>query len=58
MRELKYFLLCVIGVVVFCTALYGFYWAAKKGSYTFFYEDMVIETIKETVTTECIKQSL
>jgi len=35
--------------------IYGGYWAAKTTSYTLFYEDMVIDTIQETVKPEALK---
>lgn len=35
--------------------IYGGYWIAKNVSYFVFYEDMVIETIKETIKPEYLK---
>jgi len=36
----------IIGLTLFT---YGTFWVAKNVSYYFFYEDLVIETIKEEV---------
>ncbi|MES0340714.1 MAG: hypothetical protein ABUK08_00200 [Candidatus Humimicrobiaceae bacterium] len=42
-------IVCIIAV------MYGAYWLAKNVSYTFFYKDMVIETIQETVKQSSLK---
>ena len=38
-------------IVVYALVIYGIYWVFKNVSYWFFYEDMVIETVKEMVRT-------
>ena len=46
------------GILIFvavCFLIYGGYWLAKHGSYFFFYEDMVQETIREMVKPEHLK---
>jgi hypothetical protein len=50
MRGLSYF----AGIVLFCAVFYGCYWVAKTLSYAVFYEDMVVETVQETVKPECL----
>lgn len=42
-------------VVVVCFFVWGVYWVAKSFSYWLFYEDMVIDTIKETVQQQYLK---
>jgi len=44
--------LAVIGIACF---IVGAFWLAKNGSYFFFYEDMVKETIQELVKPEYLK---
>jgi len=39
----------VVGVGLIVALIYGAYWLAKTVSYAVFYEDMVIETIRNTV---------
>ena len=46
MKEVLGIIAMVIGVVGF---IYGMYWLMKTGSYFFFYEGMVQETIREMV---------
>lgn len=48
MRALGYLAI----IVSICLFVYGCYWVAKTTSYKIFYEDMVIETIRETVKPE------
>lgn len=48
---IKVILVLFLGAVL----IYGGYWVAKNVSYWFFYEDMVIQTIKETVKPEYFK---
>jgi len=49
-------LMIVIGsILVTIFFLYGAYYVAKNISYSLFYEDMVIETIKELVKKEGLK---
>ena len=38
-----------------CGIIYGCYWLAKTGSYAFFYEDMVVKTITQTVKPEYLQ---
>jgi len=46
----------VIGIIVIILAFaYGCYWVGKSLSYSIFYEDMVVQTIRETVKPECLK---
>lgn len=39
----------LIPVVVSCMVIYLVFWVFKSGSYFFFYEDMVQDTIREMV---------
>ena len=43
------------GISLMCIFTYGCYWLAKTGSYSFFYEDMVIKTITQTVKPEYLQ---
>lgn len=52
MRDL---MLWVFGIVFTVLVLYGMYWIFKNGSYFFFYEEMVQETIREMVRQEALK---
>lgn len=51
----KGFFAFIFGLTFFCAVTYGMYWVFKTVSYEIFYEDMVIETIKEQVKPEYIK---
>jgi hypothetical protein len=42
-------------ILFICLNIYGCYWVAKTGSYFFFYEGMVKETIQEMVKPEALK---
>lgn len=53
---MKQVFLFVGGIILFCIAVYGMYWLAKTGSYFFFYESMVQETIREMVKPEYLNQ--
>ena len=44
-----------IPVLLWCLAIYAMYWFFKTGSYWFFYEDMVMDTIREMVKPEHLK---
>lgn len=46
MRDL---ILGLVGFFALIALIYGGYWVGKNVSYWVFYEDMVIETIKEQV---------
>ncbi len=46
----------VVSVLLFVCVLAGGYWVAKNVSYAVFYEDMVIETIRQTVKPEYLKE--
>ncbi len=39
----------IAGLILIIAFIYGMYWIAKTVSYSIFYEDMVIETIRDTV---------
>lgn len=52
MKEILRFLMIAI---LICFFIYCMYWLAKNGSYFFFYEDMVKETIKEMVKPEYLR---
>jgi hypothetical protein len=52
---MKDFLLLSLAVVAIGSISYGGYWIAKTVSYSLFYEDMVLESIKETVKASCMK---
>jgi len=54
MNKIKSFLLVVFLLTGSAFALYGSYWLVKHGSYYFFYESMVIETIKEHVKDDAL----
>ena len=41
-----------VGLAIMLAILYGVYWVGKNVSYAVFYEDMVLETIKQTVKPE------
>jgi len=47
--------LFVGGITVAGGFIYGCYWLAKTGSYSFFYEDMVIKTIHQQVKPASLK---
>jgi len=49
------FLAPVIGFVAVIAFIYFMYWVFKTGSYWFFYEDMVQETIREMVQSGALK---
>jgi len=55
MKEIKALLMAIIGLIISLAVLYGMYWVIKTVSYQIFYEDMVVDSIKETVIQECIK---
>lgn len=42
----------LFGFALSILVIYCVYWVTKHGGYFFFYESMVIETIKETVKPE------
>lgn len=44
-------ILVVVGAI-----MYGCYWVAKTVSYTFFYESMVQETVREMVKQDSLKK--
>jgi len=45
----------IIGyILLFCVISFGMFWLAKNISYWLFYEDMVKETIKELVKSNCL----
>lgn len=48
-KFLRNAVLIVAGVLVVCALIYFFYWVGKSTSYNLFYEDMVIETTRETI---------
>lgn len=45
----------IVGFFAICLFVYGGHWITKHGSYFFFYEDMVQETITEMVKPESLK---
>jgi len=47
-----YTLFFIAGVI---TISYGLWWIGKRANYSFQYEAMVKETIRETVKQECLK---
>jgi len=49
---MKEVLTIIAAVVAFCAVMGGMYWLIKTGSYFFFYESMVQETIREMVKPE------
>jgi len=42
----------IMAIIISCLIAYCMYWVFKTLSYAFFYQDMVIETIKEIVKPE------
>ena len=48
-ENLKSALLYLVAACLVCVCLYGAYWIAKNMSYWLFYEDMVKQTISESV---------
>lgn len=52
---MKNILLIIAGVVAFCALMWGMYWVVKTGSYFFFYESMVHETVREMVKPEYLR---
>jgi len=46
----------IIGILLLICVVYGGYWVAKNVSYSLFYEEMVLETIKETVKPQYLKE--
>ena len=49
MYNIKEILLFIGVIIAVCLFIWGCYWLAKTGSYFFFYEEMVKETIQELV---------
>lgn len=45
----------LVGIIVVVAAIWGLYWLAKTGSYFFFYESMVQDTIRELVKPGALK---
>lgn len=45
----------VFGLAICAVIIYGAYWVVKNVSYAIFYEDMVIETMREELKPECFK---
>lgn len=54
-KTLQKFILYVISTTLTLMFLYGAYWLSKNGSYYFWYEDMVKQTIHELVKQEALK---
>lgn len=52
---MKEALTVIAGIIFTCFFIYATYWIAKNVSYWLFYEDMVVETIKEMVKLESLK---
>jgi len=52
MKEILGFIAILAAI---CGFIYGMYWFYKTGSYFFFYEDMVQETIREMVKPEYLR---
>jgi len=52
MGNLKAVLLVVLYATITLFVVYAVWWVAKTGSYVFFYEAMVQETIREMVKPE------
>ena len=51
----KQILFWSVVVIAICSFIYFMYWITKAGSYTFFYEDMVQDTIREMVKAGSLK---
>ena len=45
----------VVGIALVGGMIYGSYWIAKTVSYSFFYESMVEQTVREMVKPEYLK---
>lgn len=54
-KIMKNILIYTFGIALICGLIYGGYWIAKTVSYNIFYEDMVIETIKDHVDHKYLK---
>jgi hypothetical protein len=54
-KAIAYILMIVAGLILFGFFIYGCYWVAKTVSYSIFYEDMVVETVKELVRENCLR---
>ena len=50
------FLLWLGGIVIAGMFVYGAYWVAKHVSYALFYEDMVVQTIRDQVKPDALKK--
>lgn len=50
----KEIILYVIVAVALTLISYGIYWASKQVIYSFFYKELVEQTIHETVKSECL----
>ncbi|MEJ2043668.1 MAG: hypothetical protein P8X74_03775 [Reinekea sp.] len=50
------FLIGVVAALATGIIFYGCFWVAKNVSYSIFYQDMVKQTIHETIKNECILQ--
>lgn len=53
-RPIYWLVIWPLTIAVIVAFLAVAFWVAKNGSYYLWYEDMVIETIKETVKAECL----
>ncbi len=56
MKGLKITVAIIVGLILWAACMYGCYWVAKTLSYSFFYEDMVQQTIKEMIKPEYLNQ--
>jgi len=49
------FLKTLVSIFILCVLIYAMYWVAKNVSYVLFYEDLVLETIREVVKEDALK---
>lgn len=55
MKTITFYLRIIVLFIIFALAFCGAFWLAKKGSYFFWYEDMVHKTIMDTVKQDALK---
>jgi hypothetical protein len=55
MEGLKIAGMIIVGLILWAACMYGSYWVVKTLSYSFFYESMVQDTIRELVKPEYLK---
>lgn len=54
MKDIGAFLSLIAVLAIIFACLYGIYWLVANLSYSFFYEDLVMETVNELVQKRCL----